>query len=80
MSFAHERKKAGFSQSQVAKSVLVDQSTVSRWETGKTRPRAALLTQLAGLYRCTVDELLSGNPVCESDREEHRRQPREDNQ
>ncbi len=33
--------------------------TVSMWETGKTRPRAALLTKLEKLYCCTVDELLA---------------------
>ena len=32
------------------------------WETGKTRPRASLLVKLAGLYCCSLDELLTGNP------------------
>ena len=35
----------------------------SLWETGKTRPRASLLVKLAGLYCCSLDELLTGNPA-----------------
>ena len=62
MSFASARKCAGISQMKVAEKIGVDQSTVCLWETGKTRPRAGLLVKLAGLYCCTVDELLRDNP------------------
>lgn len=62
MSFLSARTKAGFSQAMVAKEMQVSDAAVSMWETGKTRPRAGLLLKLAGLYCCTVDELLSGNP------------------
>ena len=58
MSFLSAREKSGLTQREVAEHMGVDQSAVSFWETGKTRPRAALLVKLAGLYCCTVDELL----------------------
>lgn len=63
MSFLSARTKAELSQAAVAKQMGVSDAAVSMWETGKTRPRASLLVKLAGLYCCTVDELLSENPV-----------------
>ena len=58
LNFLLPRLRMGLSQEEVAERMGVDQSAVSFWETGKTRPRAALLVKLAGLYCCTVDELL----------------------
>ncbi len=57
MSFRAARNKAGYSQSEVAKMLGVDQSAVSMWERGVTLPRAATLVKLAALYCCTIDEL-----------------------
>ncbi len=59
MSFLSARTKSGLSQRRVAAEMGVSDAAVSMWETGKTRPRAALLPKLASLYGCTVDELLS---------------------
>lgn len=64
MSFASARKRAKLTQVEVARAIGVDQSSVCLWETGKTMPRAAILSKLAALYGCTVDELLS---PCDSD-------------
>lgn len=61
MSFANARKQAKLSQAKVAEVLGVNQSCVSLWETGKTKPRARLLMRLADLYHCTVDDLLSEN-------------------
>ena len=58
MSFLSARTKTGLSQATVAKAMGVSDAAVSMWETGKTRPRAGLLLELANLYGCTVDELL----------------------
>ena len=55
--FAAARLKAGFSQTEAARRLGIDQSTVSCWETGKKMPRASKLAKLADLYGCTVDEL-----------------------
>lgn len=63
MSFLSARTKTGYSQTKVAKDMGVSDAAVSMWETGKTRPRASLLVKLAGLYCCSLDELLTGNPT-----------------
>lgn len=60
MSLFSARQKIGLTQDEVAKELGIDQSAVSLWETGKTAPRAKILVKLAGLYGCTVDELLKG--------------------
>ena len=52
------RKKAGYTQEQVANLLGVDRSTVAKWETGIALPRADTLIKLATLFDCTVDELL----------------------
>lgn len=65
MSFLSARTRAGLSQAAVAKEMEVSDSAVSMWEKGKTRPRASLLVKLAELYGCSLDELLTGNPVLE---------------
>ncbi len=67
MSFLSARTKTGYSQAKVAKDMGVSDAAVSMWETGKTRPRAALLVKLAGLYSCSLDELLTGNPIPDQD-------------
>lgn len=59
MSFKTAREKSGVTQRDLAAALGVDQSTVSLWETEKTRPRAKLLPQLAKILGCTVDELLA---------------------
>lgn len=59
MGFLSARKNAGLSQAEVAEKIGVTDAAVSMWETGKTRPRASILVRLAGLYACTVDELLA---------------------
>lgn len=58
MGFVNSRKKAGYTQGEVAKALNITDSAVNQWESGKTRPRAGLLIRLAELYNCTIDELL----------------------
>lgn len=61
MSFKTARERSGLTQRDLAAALGIDQSTVSLWEVGKTRPRAKLLPKLAVLLDCTVDELLAGD-------------------
>ena len=58
MGFSSARMKAGLSQRAVAEKMNVSPAAVALWDTGKSKPRAALLPKLAELYGCTVDELL----------------------
>ena len=59
MGFKIAREKCGMTQQDAARAFDTDQSTVSLWETGKTKPRASLLPKIAEVYGCTIDELLS---------------------
>ena len=52
------RLDAGLTQAEVAKALGTDQSAVSGWETGKTRPSGPSLINLADLFGCSVDALL----------------------
>ena len=53
------RAKSGLRQSDVAKKLDVDPSTVSQWETGVKKPRATSLHSLAVLYEISFQELIS---------------------
>lgn len=61
MSFYSARKKAGMSQAAAAKEFGIAPAAVCQWETGKTKPRSNLLPQIAKVYGCTIEELLSDN-------------------
>ena len=54
------RERNSFTQVDIAEKLQIDKSTVSKWETGESMPRAEKLIQLAKLFDCTVDELLKG--------------------
>ena len=58
MNLASVRINAGLSQSEVARRIGVDQSSVSCWEAGKRMPRAIMLVKMAELYGCSIDELM----------------------
>lgn len=49
------------SQTQLAQLLNVNQTAVSQWERGVSRPRAAMLKKLADVLGVTVDHLLSDN-------------------
>lgn len=52
------REKKDMSQQAVALEIGVERSTVAKWESGKSRPRAELLPKLAKLFGCSIEELL----------------------
>lgn len=58
MTIKEKREQLGITQAELAKEMGVDQSAVCLWETGKTLPRAKLLPRLAGLLKCSIDELM----------------------
>ena len=57
-SFKARREKSGLKQNYVSDKLDIAQSTISMWETGKSKPRLNILIKLAELYNCSVDELL----------------------
>ena len=52
------REKKDMSQQAVALEIGVERSTVAKWESGTSRPRAELLPKLAKLFGCSIEELL----------------------
>lgn len=52
------RERRGITQAQFAALTGVRQNTVSQWESGKRHPSSLLLSELADVLGCTVDELL----------------------
>lgn len=54
-----ERVKRKVTQEDLALFLSVDRSTVAKWETGMSVPRAGTLKKLAAYFGCTIDELLT---------------------
>lgn len=59
------RKRAGYSQKEVAKALNVTISAVSSWEVGKYLPDPQNLSALADLYGITTDSLLGRQTMIE---------------
>ena len=57
MTLKELRLEKGLRQEDVARLLEVDQTTVSYWESGKTRPLKKHRKRLEKLYGCPVDEL-----------------------
>lgn len=58
MNFRQFRLSNNLTQKQVAHDMNVQRTTVSMWESGKSKPRAELLPKLARLFKCSIEELL----------------------
>lgn len=66
------RTAAGMTQAELGAKLNYSDKTISKWERGEAIPDAYVLTQMAGLFGVTVDELLSAHdkwepPVDEKD-------------
>ena len=53
------RERVMLTQTELAARLNVGQTAVSTWETGKAKPRADKLLQLAKIFGCTIDELFT---------------------
>lgn len=56
------RERAGLTKTQLADRLGLDLSTVSKWESGVSRPQTGTLLRLADLLSCTIDELFGRDP------------------
>ena len=61
------RKKAGMTQMQLAEKLGVTDRAVSKWETGKSLPDAAIMLDLCAMLHITVNDLLTGEVVSMED-------------
>lgn len=57
MTLKARRVAANMRQEEVAARLEVDQTAISKWETGKNKPSRKYQTKLAALYGCKVEEL-----------------------
>lgn len=53
------REKMGFRQEDLAKELVVDRSTIAKWETGEAVPKTDRLPKLAKILCCTIEDLYS---------------------
>lgn len=60
---ARKRKEHGLTQMQLAKKLSITDRAVSKWETGRSLPDAAIMPELCGLLKITVNDLLCGEIV-----------------
>lgn len=63
------RRKAGWSQSQLAEYLQISPSAVGMYEQGRREPSAELLVAMAHRFGVSVDYLLTGSPGNETERE-----------
>lgn len=64
---AQTRKAHNLTQKQLADALFISDKTISKWECGKGLPEVSLLLPLCGLLEISVNDLLSGEKVCEID-------------
>lgn len=53
-----ERRRCGFTQSQLARMLSVTSATIRRWELGQFEPDASNIVKLADIFGCSTDYLL----------------------
>lgn len=57
--FKELRERSGLSQADMAKILAIkDKSTISKWETGSSMPRASTIKRLAEMLGVTSDEII----------------------
>ena len=64
---AERRKANNLTQMQLAEKLGITDRAVSKWETGKSLPDAALMLELCEILKITVNDLLSGEVVTMDD-------------
>ena len=57
------RKKKGITQEELAQTLFVSRTAISKWESGRGYPNIDSLKAIARFYRITIDQLLSGDEL-----------------
>ena len=65
------RKENNISQQKLADLVPIDRSVVSKWERGEVQPPVDKIIALCRIFNVTIDEMLSGERLTASNKEEH---------
>lgn len=59
----HLRKQKGFTQEELAESLYVSRTAISKWESGRGYPSIDSLKAISKLFSVSIDELLSGEEL-----------------
>ena len=57
------RKQKGLTQEELAESLFVSRTAISKWESGRGYPSIDSLKAIADFFSVTIDDLLSGDPL-----------------
>ena len=57
------RKQKGLTQEELAESLYVSRTAISKWESGRGYPNIDSLKAISKFFSVTIDELLSGEEV-----------------
>lgn len=66
------RKQKGLTQEELAQSLYVSRTAVSKWESGRGYPNIDSLRAIANFFGITIDELLSGDELLTIAQEDNR--------
>ena len=66
------RKQKGITQEELAESLYVSRTAISKWESGRGYPNIVSLKAIAGFYAVTIDSLLSGDELLNIAEEDHK--------
>lgn len=58
---ASARKRSGKTQAETAKALGLDASTVAKWETEVSEPKACMLPDIAKFFGCAIEDLYKDN-------------------
>ena len=72
------RKRKGLTQEELAQSLYVSRTAVSKWESGRGYPNIGSLKDIAAFFAVTVDQLLSTDEVLTVAEEDRRRKETHD--
>lgn len=61
------RTKSRLKQQELAELLHVSQQTIAKWENGKSEPNITMLKDIAGIFNCSVNDLLDSNDDTEID-------------
>ena len=70
------RKQKGITQEELAESLYVSRTAISKWESSRGYPNIESLKAIAKFYGVTVDDLLSGNELLSVAEEDNRQKTR----
>lgn len=61
MYIREQRKKLNLTQIKLAQLMNVDQTAISQWETGRTKPTLDNLVLLSKILKCDLESLINDN-------------------